>query len=458
MPVLCCKIFYLLQSYEETLAYLYDQLPMFSRIGAAAYKADLGNTVALCAAFGNPEKKFKSIHIAGTNGKGSTSHMLAAIFQQAGYKTGLYTSPHLKDFRERIKVSPEKTTADIQPLQMISKEFVVEFTASAQPFIEALQPSFFELTVVMAFEYFARQKVDIAIIETGLGGRLDSTNVVMPELSVITNISLDHTHLLGNTLEAIAGEKAGIIKRNVPVVVGQKAAATEGIFMQKADAEKAILAWAEERMILKSYEATAAQLVAEWRRLGSADLFSIATDLPGLYQLKNVATVLTAVELLNEKGWQLAAETVATALQQVKKLTGLHGRWEKIHDNPTVILDVGHNEDGVKQIVEQLSLQKEGTVHIVLGMVKDKAIEAVLELFPANYHYYFTQAHLPRALPAAELQARAAAAGLLGDEYSDVNKALQAALSAATPADTILVCGSVFLVGEVDRERLQTLP
>ncbi len=429
---------------------------MFSRIGAAAYKADLGNTIALCAAFGNPEKKFKSIHIAGTNGKGSTSHMLAAIFQQAGYKTGLYTSPHLKDFRERIQVSGEKTGEEISPLQMISKDFVVEFTAEAEPFIEALQPSFFELTVVMAFEYFARQKVEIAIIETGLGGRLDSTNVILPELSIITNISLDHTNLLGSTVELIASEKAGIIKRNVPVVIGQRTLETETVFQQKADAEKVVLAWAEERILLKNYTTASDQLITEWRRLGNAESFSIATDLPGLYQLKNMATVLAAIDILNEKGWQLSDEIVATALPQVKTLTGLHGRWEKIKDNPRVILDVGHNEDGVKQITEQLSTEN-GSVHIVLGMVKDKAIEDVLKLFPANYHYYFTQAHLPRALPAAELQMKAAAAGLSGSVYEDVNTALQAALQAAAPTDIIVVCGSVFLVGEVDREKLAAI-
>ena len=426
---------------------------MFSRIGPAAYKGDLNNTTALCAAFGNPERKFKSIHIAGTNGKGSTSHMLAAIFQQAGYKTGLYTSPHLKDFRERIKVSPAKKEGEIAPLQMISKEFVVDFSAEAEPFIEALQPSFFELTVVMAFEYFAREKIDIAIIETGLGGRLDSTNVIIPELSIITNISLDHTNLLGNTVEAIASEKAGIIKRNVPIIIGEKKIATQFVFEQKAMAEHAPLIWAEERMFLKNHELQAGILAVEWRSLGNEESFTIATDLPGLYQLKNLLVVLTAVEVLHEKKYVIDAEIVAKALRQVKYLTGLHGRWEKIHDKPTVILDVAHNEDGIKHLISQLTTEnRDGhkAIHIILGMVKDKAIDDVLRLFPRHYNYYFTQAHLPRALPAAELQEKADAVGLSGNVYADVNVALQAALNTAAPEDIIVVCGSVFLVGEVE--------
>ena len=451
--VLCVKFITVLQSYEETLTYLYDRLPMFSRIGAAAYKKDLHNTTALCAAFGNPEKKLKAIHIAGTNGKGSTSHMLAAIFHKAGYKTGLYTSPHLKDFRERIKVSGEKAGEKVQPLQMIPKDFIIEFTAQAEPFIEVLQPSFFELTVVMAFQYFVEQQVDIAIIETGLGGRLDSTNVIMPELSIITNISLDHTYLLGNTLEEIASEKAGIIKPGVPVVIGEKVAATEPVFCNKADAVKASISWAEEHFFLKSYQAGITCLKTEWRALGETETFFINTDLPGIYQLKNLNTVLTAVAVLNQKGYVLPANIVATALEHVKELTGLHARWETIHERPRVILDVAHNEEGIRQVTEQLVLlnaNQETNVHIILGMVKDKAVADVLQLFPAHYHYYFTEANLPRALAAHELQTKALAAGLSGSIYKDVNVALRAAMQAAEPTDTIVVCGSVFLVGEVE--------
>jgi dihydrofolate synthase / folylpolyglutamate synthase len=325
--VICIKIKTVLQSYDETLTFLYERLPMFSRIGAAAYKKDLYNTTALCSAFGNPERKLKAIHIAGTNGKGSTSHMLAAIFHRAGYKTGLYTSPHLKDFRERIKVSGEKVGDALQPLQMIPKDFIIEFTAQAEPFIEVLQPSFFELTVVMAFQYFVEQQVDIAIIETGLGGRLDSTNVIMPELSVITNISLDHTHLLGNTLEEIATEKAGIIKPSIPVVIGEKVAVTETVFSSKADTVNAPVNWAEERFFLKSYEAGTECLKMEWRGLGETETFLLETDLPGTYQLKNVGTVLTAVSILNQRGYTLPDNVVADALKDVKAITGLHGRY-----------------------------------------------------------------------------------------------------------------------------------
>ncbi len=447
----------MLQSYEETLTYLYDRLPMFSRIGAAAYKKDLYNTTALCAAFGNPERKLKTIHIAGTNGKGSTSHMLAAIFHKAGYKTGLYTSPHLKDFRERIKVSGIKSGDVLQPMQMVPKDFITEFTVQAEPFIEVLQPSFFELTVVMAFQYFVEQQVDIAIIETGLGGRLDSTNVIVPELSVITNISLDHTNLLGNTLDEIAAEKAGIIKPGVPVVIGEKLAATETVFCDKADAVKAPVNWAEERFFLKSYEAEIKFLKSEWRELGETETFTIVTDLPGIYQLKNVNTVLTAVAVLTQKGYELPDEVVADALKNVKELTGLHARWETIYEKPRVILDVAHNEEGIRQVTEQLALlnaEQETNIHMVIGMVKDKAVADVLKLFPPHYHYYFTEAHLPRALAAHELQTKALAAGLSGSIYKDVNVALQAAMQAAEPTDTIVVCGSVFLVGEVDVENI----
>lgn len=449
-----------LQSYEETLDFLYKQLPMFSRIGAAAYKDNLHNTEALCSAFNHPERRVKTVHVAGTNGKGSTSHMLAAIFHQAGYKTGLYTSPHLKDFRERIKISSSNNNGEPGPMEMIPKDFVVEFTARAEPFIEVLQPSFFELTVVMAFEFFASQNVDIAIIETGLGGRLDSTNVIVPELSIITNVSLDHTNLLGKTLPEIAKEKAGIIKQGIPVLIGQKEEETTIVFETTANAAHANILWAEERTLLVDYQQSIHCLQSTWRRLGVADTFTIVLDLPGLYQLKNVANVITATEVLNQKGFKLSDENIIAALEQVKYLTGLHGRWEVLQENPAVILDVGHNEDGVKRIVEQLtqfSETTEKTIHIIIGMVKDKAVAEVLQLFPKSYQFYFTEANIPRALPATELQEMAFSIGITGKVYVDVNEALEVAKSVAKEEDIIVVCGSVFLVGEV-KDLMSTPP
>ena len=437
--------------YQETIDYLYTRLPMFSRIGAAAIKPNLDNTIAICKFLGHPEKKVKTIHIAGTNGKGSTSHMLASIFQEAGYKTGLYTSPHLYDFRERIKVNG----------QMCSQDFVIDFTNKIKPCIEKIEPSFFEITVGMAFDYFAEQKVDIAIIETGLGGRLDSTNVISPELSIITNIGFDHMALLGNTLEAIASEKAGIIKNATPVVIGALDPATKKVFEDKANKENAPIYFAEEFIEFKNFQNNWQNALFEFNQplihLLDAPLFpknfTIECDLPAKYQAKNLKAVLVAAQLLSTMGWKLTASKVLKALSQVKKNNGLMGRWECIQDSPKVILDVAHNEHGIHALLEQLTSLHYQQLHIVTGMVKDKDVKAVLELLPKNAMYYFTQSHIPRALPVDELAAQANAIGLNGHAFEDVNIALDAAIKNANQQDLILVIGSVFLVAEVDRTR-----
>jgi len=429
--------------YQQTIDYLFSRLPMFSRIGAAAYKADLTNTIALCALLGNPERKFKSIHIAGTNGKGSTSHMLAAIFQQAGYKTGLYTSPHLVDFRERIRINGE----------MISEAFVISFTEQMRAATEKIEPSFFELTVAMAFRYFEQEKVDIAIIETGLGGRLDSTNVIMPELSIITNIGFDHMQLLGNTLTAIAGEKAGIIKHAVPVVIGQATDETLPVFKQKATEEAAPLCLAQEHYQVSGWNWEGRHLLIQTEDAIDYTIEHWTLDLPGIYQLQNLLTVLTACDILQRRGWNISHADIQAALQQVIALTGLHGRWEQIHDRPAIILDVAHNEDGIRQVIRQLAHTPFRHLHIVTGMVKDKDLETVLSLLPADASYYFTRANIPRALPETTLREMAVEFNLNGQSYADVNTAIAAALAVAAADDLILVCGSVFLVGEVDRKR-----
>ncbi len=432
-------------TYAETIEYLYARLPMFTRIGAAAYKKDLHNTIALLEALDNPHRKFRSIHIAGTNGKGSVSHMMAAILQQHGYKTGLYTSPHLVDFRERIKVNGE----------WIEQQFIIDFTRQIQPLIEEIEPSFFEVTVAMAFEWFAQQQVDIAIIETGLGGRLDSTNVITPEVSIITNIGWDHMNLLGDTLEKIANEKAGIIKPHVPVVVGETLPETKTVFEAKAAQEESELVFAENQFVAQHIHAGALLLEVDFAESQTNNRWHVTTDLPGLYQQYNLRTALTAVQLLREKGWPLNKAATLDALQRVKLLTGLHGRWEVLRQNPAVVLDVAHNEQGIAQVLlqtEQLQKQQhEMGIHWIMGMVKDKDIEHVLALLPAHFTYYFTQAQLPRALPAAQLQQMAADKGLRGETYAHVNLALQQALQQAKPQDLIIVCGSVFVVGEVDK-------
>ena len=347
-------------TYQQTLEYLYSQLPMFSRIGAAAYKKDLHNTLELCAALDNPETKFKSIHIAGTNGKGSTSHMLAAILQQAGYKTGLYTSPHLKDFGERIKVNG----------LMVQEQFVIDFVERTKTLSDKVQPSFFELTVAMAFEYFAQQQVDIAIIETGLGGRLDSTNVITPVLSIITNIGYDHMNLLGNTLPEIAFEKAGIIKPGVPVVIGEYLPETKAVFAEKAATCNAPVYFVQELYKVNNISPAATALHCDITGIQHNVTEHFTLDLNGLYQTKNLCTVLCAEGILMQQGFTIKPADEKYALSHTKQLTGLHGRWDAIDENPLTVLDVAHNEDGIKQVIRHLSLvaKENATLHFVLGM------------------------------------------------------------------------------------------
>jgi len=427
-------------NYQETVQYLFEKLPMFTRIGAAAYKKDLTNTIRLCEALGNPHLKFKSIHVAGTNGKGSTSHMLAAIMQTAGYKTGLYTSPHLHDFRERIKVNGA----------LCEEEFVVAFTQKIIPLIEEIQPSFFEITVAMAFAYFAEQKVDIAIIEVGLGGRLDSTNIIYPELCVITNIGWDHMNMLGNTLPEIASEKAGIIKPNVPVVIGEYNSETKPVFITKANVEKAPIYFAQEQYEVTKHASKEKFLEIEVNCFETQEKQYYSLDLTGAYQTKNIFSVIAAVKILQQKGWNLNEVILKNALSKTKQLTGLHGRWELINENPKIITDVGHNVDGVQLIVEQLKTTNYQQLHIVIGMAKDKEVDKVLALLPTNAIYYFTKAQIPRALPENELQEKAAIFSLNGNAFATVMEALRSAMDCANQNDLILVCGSVFVVAEVD--------
>ncbi len=432
-------------TYEQTLHYLYNKLPLFSRIGIKAYKADLKNTIALCKYLGDPQKKIKTIHVAGTNGKGSTSHMLAAVFQQCGYNTGLYTSPHLKDFRERIKVNGE----------MISQEFVVAFVEKMKMMSDEIEPSFFELTFVMALEYFVQQRVDIAIIETGLGGRLDSTNVVIPEVSVITNIGFDHMDILGDTIEKIAVEKAGIIKKDVPVIIGEATAETRVIFKRKAGDLNSPIFFAEEE-----YKIVAVKTWDEKLQVKIVDIDSsnnnYTLDLAGLYQVKNLLTVLSTIDLL-KSNFSLSEKNIQDALGNVKNLTGLHGRWEVTRSRPTVVLDVAHNVDGIQQLINQINTRSFEKLHIVFGMVKDKEIEEVLAKLPKNAIYYFTKAQIQRALPEDKLFERATKFNLMGSSYDEVNKALKSALEKASEEDLILVCGSVFVVGEVDLKIIQNV-
>ncbi len=434
-------------TYAQTLDFLYHRLPMFSRIGGIAYKKDITNTVALCEALGNPQLKFKSVHIAGTNGKGSVSHMLSSVLQTAGYKTGLYTSPHLVDFGERIRINGE----------MISEQFVVDFTEKVGPLIDRIEPSFFELTVAMAFCWFAEQQVDIAVIETGLGGRLDSTNVILPELCIITNIGWDHANILGDSIEKIAFEKAGIIKQQVPVIVGETSKVSAAVFIEKAAEMSAPLVFADRQFLVTDWKYSPFHLLVTVEEEHSHERKNWELDLTGYYQTKNILSVLAAIPILNSRGIPVNKEQVFKGLKHVKKNTGFRGRWEKVHSEPEIILDVAHNEDGVKRVIEQLELMEIEDLHIVLGMVKDKDIERVLQVLPNTAKYYFTKAQIPRALPELELQGHAKEYGLLGEVYSDVNSAINSAVNNSKNDSTILVCGSIFLVGEVDIAKLAVL-
>ena len=426
------------QLYQQTLDYLYERLPMFSRIGKAALKPDLTNTIKLCVALDNPQNKFKSVHIAGTNGKGSTSHALAAVLQQAGYKTALYTSPHLVDFRERIRINGVP----------VSKQWVVGFVAQHRQHIEEIQPSFFEITVAMAFSYFAEQNVDIAIIETGLGGRLDSTNIITPLLSVITNISYDHKDLLGNTLAEIAAEKAGIIKQGIPTVIGEQHTETERVFFEHSVHKQSTLHYAESLWDMvrtgqdKDYQ--------YYKAVNNAkrEMYDMHTDLMGNYQQHNIKTVLTAAELLSNQGYKLSIPNTLAALAHVKGITGLRGRWDWMQQSPAVICDVAHNSAGLKEVLQQFNSLKADQKHIIIGFVKDKDIEESLALFPTDAVYYFCNAQIPRALPSAELKIAANKYGLNGNAYDTVETAVSAAKNAMTENDALLITGSFFIVGE----------
>jgi dihydrofolate synthase/folylpolyglutamate synthase len=434
-------------SYSDVISYLYSRLPMFSRVGADAIKADLINTQKFCSHLSEPQNKFKSVHIAGTNGKGSSSHMLAAILQTAGYKTGLYTSPHLKDFRERIRIDGK----------MISEEEVLEFVNDNYEFIENLEPSFFEVTVAMAFHHFAVNEVDIAIIEVGLGGRLDSTNVILPELSLISNIAFDHMNILGNTLPLIAGEKAGIIKKGVPVIISQKQDEVADVFIKKAAEQQSEIVFASEQWFIK--KSSSQQNAPEFLKVDISQkdnsippYFSFPTlelDLTGTYQLKNLGGVLSAVKQLRVFGYQISDRNITEALRQVKALTGLMGRWQMLQEAPLVICDTGHNEDGIREVlnnIEQTSFHK---LHMVIGMLRDKDSSGILKMLPENATYYFCHPDLPRAKPAIELRNEAKAYQLHGDYYPSVSEALDAAKKSAGKNDLIFIGGSTFVVAEV---------
>lgn len=427
-------------TYPETLEYLYAQLPMFHRIGPAAFKKDLTNTLALAEHLGHPHRQFPTIHVAGTNGKGSVSHMLAAICQAAGLKTGLYISPHYKDFRERIKVNG----------QYIPRRRVVGFIDKNRAKIEAIEPSFFELCVVMAFDHFARERVDIAIVEVGLGGRLDSTNIITPLLSVITNISYDHQNMLGDTLELIAGEKAGIIKPGVPVVIGETHPESAPVFLKKAAETGSAITFADQVFdIREKTTETTASTFDVWKN-NKPYLKNLILETSGPYQAKNLATVLQAWEILRENtALPLSAEALRTGLQHLKQLTRFIGRWEIIGQNPTVLCDSAHNEAGLTVAFEKISTMPFKHLHIVTGFVNDKSVEKVLGLFPKAARYYFAKADIPRGLEAAVLQEKAALFGLSGRTYTSVPNALRAARRAAAPDDLIVVIGSIFVVAEV---------
>lgn len=424
-----------MSTYQDTLDYLYAKLPMYNRIGAAAIKNNLDNTLSICSFLGNPEKKYPTIHIAGTNGKGSSSHMLASIFQAAGYKTGLYTSPHLYDFRERIKVNGH----------MCPENFVTDFTNKVKPMIEDIEPSFFEITVGMAFEYFAQTQCDIAIIETGLGGRLDSTNVIQPIISLITNIGWDHMALLGNTLPAIASEKAGIIKKDTPIVISEVLDETKSVFVNIADKLNAPIYFAEEYLHFKSFTNHWTSAHFEY------DSIAVDCDLPGKYQFKNIRGVLKSIDLLKKMGWQLDDASIQKGFSQIKSSTGLMGRWECIQESPKIFLDVAHNEHGMHALLDQLATLEYHQLHIITGMVKDKDVDTVLGLLPKDAKFYFSNAHIPRAMPATEVAEKAKAIGINGSVFENVNDAIADANKNAHPNDLIIVMGSIFLVAEVTR-------
>ena len=432
-------------NYQSSLDFLFQALPMFQRVGGAAFKKDLSNTLKLCAQLGNPQHQFKSIHIAGTNGKGSTAHALASVLQEAGYTTGLYTSPHLKSFRERIKINGIE----------IPEHEVVRFVEANKDYLLELKPSFFEMTVALSFAYFAKRGVDYAIIETGMGGRFDSTNVIHPLLSIITNIGFDHEQFLGDTLDKIAFEKAGIIKEHVPVIIGQTHAKTAGVFRSIATERNANITFADQSLDVKfngynrqSKEKSLAQYTLSG---GTASIENIELDLLGSYQAKNLPAIMVALDQLNALGLQLDPVHIKEGLSHIIPNTGLKGRWQILFKEPLTICDTGHNEDGIQEIIDQLLVLKgKQKLFMILGMVKDKAHYKVLEKLPKDAEYYFCQADQPRSMPAKELQNLATELGLKGEVIENVNQARLAAEKKASKEDLIFIGGSTFVVAEIN--------
>lgn len=424
--------------YKETLEYLYRQLPMFSRVGAAAYKPGLDTSLRLDAHFGHPHRRFKTIHVAGTNGKGSCSHSLAAVLQSEGYRTGLYTSPHLADFRERMRINGD----------MIPRDNVVDFVRRYRDSGYEGHPSFFELTMMMAFDWFASEHVDVAVIEVGMGGRLDSTNIITPEACVITNISKDHTQFLGDTLEKIAAEKGGIIKSGIPVVVGEAEGEVRRVFADRAAEVGAPIRFAQDEQL---FEATH-RADGMWDVATTGGL-QFTFPLGGDYQLANLGTILASVEVCRSAGFRISDHAVCAGLSKVPQLTGLAGRWMRLGDNPVVIADTGHNEAGLRYNMAQLKRMMEsrpgGRLRIVLGFVADKDVEHIIGMFPQDAEYYLTAAAIPRALGVADLEAYADRAGLKGGSYADVMTAYEAALSDASADDVVYVGGSTFIVADL---------
>lgn len=403
-------------TYQDTINWMFSQLPMYQNQGKSAYKVDLSNIVLLAKHLNNPENQFKSIHVAGTNGKGSTSHMLASVLQEAGYKVGLYTSPHLKDYRERIKINGKE----------ISEEYVIQFIKENKSFFEKNSLSFFEMTVGLAFEYFAYQKVDIAIIEVGLGGRLDSTNIITPEVSVITNIGLDHTQFLGNTLKSIANEKGGIIKHNIPVVIGETQVETKDVFTEIADNIDAKIIFADKTLTI-----------------------NYKSDLKGDYQDKNIKTVVNTINEIQLKGFNILPQNIKNGLLNVVQNTGLLGRWQVLKHNPKVICDTAHNREGLKIVMNQLQNEEYNNLHIVFGVVNDKDLDSIIDLLPNNAKYYLSKPNIYRGLDVNILKQYFNDNNLISESYNSVNEAYKMALKSANSEDVIYIGGSTFVVAEI---------
>lgn len=423
-------------NYQQTLDYLYQQLPMYQRLGQAAFKKDLTNIIRLCDGLGNPQERFKSIHIAGTNGKGSVAHILSAILQAQGLKVGLYTSPHYRDFRERIKINGA----------YIPENYVVEFVAKTKEDWAEIKPSFFEITVAMAFQYFAEEKVDIAVIETGLGGRLDSTNILTPIISAITNISFDHQDMLGDTLDKIAFEKAGIIKPKVPVVIGESHKITAAVFREKASEENSPIYFAEKAYKLVPISANYERTVFNVFRNKRLRYAALKVNLTGEYQSKNLQTALQVIELLP---FDIKEETLREGLLNLKSLTNYIGRWQLIGKKPLTFCDSAHNEAGIRYAMQQLASSRYEQLHIVMGVVRDKDLSKILPMFPSSAKYYFAKAAIPRGLNAEKLREEASNYNLVGEAYESVKVALETARDNAQKEDLIFVGGSIFTVAEV---------